>query len=196
MVHTLITSREEIDNLTHHLDMHFIHNPEPGLLFALLTDFRDADSETLPEDEDIVEYTAAAIEELNAKYERSMSDLITTVDGSAAKQIEARNVAHNKQTQRFFVEGVQLFYLLHRKRLWNQSERRWMGWERKRGKLHEPNQHLHGGKDLSFSTITSDTDKSDLFKKVILDGALPRKTFSMGHAIEKRFYMECRTIAV
>ncbi len=38
-------------------------------------------------------------------------------------------------------------------------------------------------------------DKSDLFKTVILDGALPRKTFSMGEAYEKRFYMECRKIA-
>jgi hypothetical protein len=38
-------------------------------------------------------------------------------------------------------------------------------------------------------------DKSDLFKTVILDGALPRKTFSMGEAHEKRFYMECRKIA-
>lgn len=38
-------------------------------------------------------------------------------------------------------------------------------------------------------------DKSDLFKTVILDGALPRKTFSMGEAHEKRFYMEARKIA-
>ena len=37
-------------------------------------------------------------------------------------------------------------------------------------------------------------DKSDLFKTVILDGALPRKTFSMGEARDKRFYMECRRI--
>jgi hypothetical protein len=37
-------------------------------------------------------------------------------------------------------------------------------------------------------------DKSDLFKTVILDGALPRKTFSMGEAHEKRFYMEARKI--
>ena len=37
-------------------------------------------------------------------------------------------------------------------------------------------------------------DKSDLFKTVILDGALPRKTFSMGEAKEKRFYMETRKI--
>ena len=37
--------------------------------------------------------------------------------------------------------------------------------------------------------------KGDLFKTVILDGALPRKTFSMGEASEKRFYMEARKIA-
>jgi len=38
-------------------------------------------------------------------------------------------------------------------------------------------------------------EKSDLFKTVILEGALPRKTFSMGEAREKRFYMEARKIA-
>ncbi len=37
-------------------------------------------------------------------------------------------------------------------------------------------------------------DKQDLFKTVIIDGALPRKTFSMGEADEKRFYMEARKI--
>lgn len=37
-------------------------------------------------------------------------------------------------------------------------------------------------------------DKKDLFKTVILDGVLPRKTFSMGEAEEKRFYLECRKI--
>jgi len=36
--------------------------------------------------------------------------------------------------------------------------------------------------------------KSELFKTVILDGALPRKTFSMGEAKEKRFYLEARKI--
>ncbi len=37
-------------------------------------------------------------------------------------------------------------------------------------------------------------EKSDLFRTVILDGSLPRKTFSMGEAHEKRFYMESRRI--
>jgi hypothetical protein len=38
-------------------------------------------------------------------------------------------------------------------------------------------------------------NKHDLFKTIILDGALPQKTFSMGEAWEKRFYMEARRIA-
>ena len=37
-------------------------------------------------------------------------------------------------------------------------------------------------------------EKSELFPTVVYDGALPRKTFSMGEANEKRYYMECRKI--
>ncbi len=36
--------------------------------------------------------------------------------------------------------------------------------------------------------------KDELFRTVIYDGALPRKTFSMGHAADKRYYIECRRI--
>ncbi len=36
--------------------------------------------------------------------------------------------------------------------------------------------------------------KSDLFKGVVQGGVLPRKTFSMGQAVEKRYYLECRNI--
>ena len=36
--------------------------------------------------------------------------------------------------------------------------------------------------------------KDQLFKTVICDGALPRKTFSMGHSADKRYYLECRKI--
>jgi len=38
-------------------------------------------------------------------------------------------------------------------------------------------------------------DKRELFTTVILDGALPRKTFSMGEARDKRFYLEARKLA-
>ena len=43
--------------------------------------------------------------------------------------------------------------------------------------------------------LLPDFAKADLFKGVVLGGVLPRKTFSMGHAEEKRYYLECRQIA-
>ena len=42
------------------------------------------------------------------------------------------------------------FHLLHRARRWNDSQRRWIGWERKRGKLHELNRLLRGATDTGF----------------------------------------------
>ena len=47
-----------------------------------------------------------------------------------------------------------------------------------------------GNLGIYLPSITKDT----LFKSIILDGALPRKTFSMNHAHDKRFYLECRKI--
>lgn len=46
--------------------------------------------------------------------------------------------------------GKTLFYLLHRRRLYNPAEGCWMGWERKRGKLHEMNLLLRGDRDTSY----------------------------------------------
>ena len=45
------------------------------------------------------------------------------------------------------------FLLLHRRRLWNEREGKWMGWERKRGKLHELNRLLRGATDTSFVAL-------------------------------------------
>ncbi|MBR2354060.1 MAG: DUF1015 domain-containing protein [Clostridia bacterium] len=49
-------------------------------------------------------------------------------------------------------------------------------------------------KKNAIGFLFSGMSKDQLFKTVIFDGALPRKTFSMGHAEDKRYYMECRKI--
>ncbi len=61
--------------------------------------------------------------------------------------------------------------------------------------------YIHGedvvinlSRDNNFGIILEAMDKCDLYKSVILDGALPRKTFSMGEACDKRFYTEARKI--
>ncbi|MGH7000644.1 MAG: glycosyl transferase, partial [Stellaceae bacterium] len=45
------------------------------------------------------------------------------------------------------------FFLLHRRRVWNEGEGKWIGWERKRGKLHELNRLLRGATDTTFLNI-------------------------------------------
>ena len=47
-------------------------------------------------------------------------------------------------------DGNGRFFVFHRRRGWNQSERKWIGWERKRGKLHELNRLLRGATDTTF----------------------------------------------
>ena len=49
-------------------------------------------------------------------------------------------------------------------------------------------------KDGAVGFLFEGMQKSQLFPTVIFDGALPRKTFSMGHAVDKRYYLECRAI--
>ncbi len=49
-------------------------------------------------------------------------------------------------------------------------------------------------KENAIGFIFDGMGKDQLFKSVMLDGALPRKTFSMGHARDKRYYVEARKI--
>lgn len=48
--------------------------------------------------------------------------------------------------------------------------------------------------DSAVSILLPSMDKSELFPTVVKDGVLPRKTFSMGEARDKRYYLECRRI--
>ncbi|HEY3028014.1 MAG TPA: glucoamylase family protein [Pyrinomonadaceae bacterium] len=48
------------------------------------------------------------------------------------------------------------FHLFHRRRLWNRSEGKWLGWERKRGKLHEFNRLLRGARNTSYMVATAE----------------------------------------
>jgi cyclic beta-1,2-glucan synthetase len=45
------------------------------------------------------------------------------------------------------------FFLLHRRRVWNEGEGKWIGWERKRGKLHELNRLLRGASGTTFLNV-------------------------------------------
>jgi len=56
------------------------------------------------------------------------------------------------------------FFLFHRRRLWNAQEGVWMGWERKRGKLHELNNLLRG--DIHTNFLQTSTDPAIIPEKI------------------------------
>ena len=88
-------------------------------------------------------------------------------------------------------DGSVRFLLLHRRRLWNDSEQAWMGWERKRGKLHELNRLLRGATDTSFLP-TGAAVPTGIRYVVTLDadtrlprGAIERLVGTMAHPLNR-----------
>jgi cyclic beta-1,2-glucan synthetase len=120
---TLLSSIEEINEQIERLEVHYLANQDGDLYFALLSDWRDAATETADGDKELLRAAVAGIARLNLRHEPA--------------------------------PGGQRFLLLHRRRLWNEGEKKWMGWERKRGKLHELNNLLRGKTDTSFLTLDS-----------------------------------------
>ena len=85
------------------------------------------------------------------------------------------------------------FHLLHRESRWNEAEQRWMGWERKRGKLEELNRYLRGDRETSFATHEGDAQALEGVKLVItLDadtqlpqGGAARLVGAMAHPLNR-----------
>ncbi|HEY2660015.1 MAG TPA: glucoamylase family protein [Caulobacteraceae bacterium] len=117
-VPTLLTSLKDIEDQVEQLEIHYLASPPGDLHFALLTDWRDADSERAEDDDALLAAAIEGVARLNQRY------------GAAP--------------------GGDRFMLLHRRRLWNPGEGRWIGWERKRGKLNELNRLLRGAQDTTF----------------------------------------------
>ena len=171
VVPTMLVSSADVDALLEALEVRFLANQDSCLHFGLLTDFPDAQQETLPDDEALVHHACAGVAALNAKY------------------LNARND-----------DGDDTFFLFHRPRRWNPEEGLWMGWERKRGKLEELNDLLRGGAGGRFSHIAGDIEVLGNVRYVITldtDTQLPRDTArqlvgAMAHPLNQACYDERR----
>jgi len=93
--------------------------------------------------------------------------------------------------------GGDRFMLLHRRRVWNASEARWIGWERKRGKLHELNRLLRGATDTSFLGLDRPSPKIPTGVRYVItldaDTRLPRDTVrrligKMAHKLNQPYF--------
>ncbi|HTB51809.1 MAG TPA: glucoamylase family protein [Ferruginibacter sp.] len=74
VVPTMLTSFSGLDDLIEGIEVRFLANRDANLYFALLTDFKDASQETLPEDEHLLHAARTKIAELNRKYDRNTND--------------------------------------------------------------------------------------------------------------------------
>ncbi len=68
VIPTILASFQNIEDLVEALEVRFLANRDNNLHFGLLTDFRDADFETTPEDEPMLRLAERRIRELNQKY--------------------------------------------------------------------------------------------------------------------------------
>ncbi|MEO5902913.1 MAG: glucoamylase family protein [Gemmatimonadaceae bacterium] len=93
-------------------------------------------------------------------------------------------------------KGGDVFLLFHRKRLWNEKQGVWMGWERKRGKLGQFNRFLRGEGEEAFPWIIGNAAPLKAVRYVITldsDTVLPRDTAQMltgtiAHPLNKADY--------
>ncbi|HTB30872.1 MAG TPA: cyclic beta 1-2 glucan synthetase, partial [Bacteroidia bacterium] len=71
----MLTNVEDIEDLVESLEVRFLANRKDNLHFGLLTDFMDAQTETLPDDQVLLAAARQKIESLNVKYKREKKDL-------------------------------------------------------------------------------------------------------------------------
>lgn len=150
IVPTLLTSPERVKDLFRQLEVYYLANREDNLYFALVGDFKDADSEVMPNDEAIAAAAVECVKALNKKYQRG--------------------------------DGTDIFYYMHRKRIYNKKQNRWIGWERKRGAIVEFNRALRGCDNTGFEIMTCESDKLPYVKYVITldaDTCLPMGSAKM-----------------
>ncbi|MCK9387210.1 MAG: cyclic beta 1-2 glucan synthetase [Sulfuritalea sp.] len=176
VVPTMLTSASGIEDLVEALEVRFLANRDERLHFGLLTDFRDAQQESLAEDGPLLQLAQTRIVELNDKY------------GDTEGQ-----------------SGNDIFFLFHRSRRWNPQDKIWMGYERKRGKLAALNALLRNatcgprdGANDGFSLVVGDTAVLAGVKYVITldtDTQLPRDAArqfigAMAHPLNRPHYDE------
>lgn len=109
--------------------------------------------------------------------------------------LHVQNAIH-ALNRKYAGDDAGIFMLFHRSRTWNSSEKLWMGYERKRGKLEALNALLRGKKNNDFSVVTGDEKLFPEIKYVITldaDTQLPREsawkmTATLAHPLNKAIY--------
>ena len=122
VVPAMLTELESVSGLVNRLRLHYLANPEPQAQFALLSDWGDADGPRAVTDQALLSHATRLIQEINTLHPRASAENVT----------------------------APRFLLLHRERTFCETEQRWIGWERKRGKLEQLLAALATGSSSAF----------------------------------------------
>lgn len=122
VIPSLLSSKEEIDELFKNLELSYISNKGKNIYFSILFDYMDTLSYDGFDDKILFDYAEKSLKDLNIKYSYL---------------------------------GETKFYMFVRDKVYNESNKIYMGWERKRGKIMEFINFLKG-RDSSFKKDISD----------------------------------------
>ncbi|MFZ5640150.1 MAG: GH36-type glycosyl hydrolase domain-containing protein, partial [Bacillota bacterium] len=159
IIPTLLPDKKRVQELLGKLEIYYLANREEHLYFALVGDFKDADSPETAGDRGVIDAALKGVSELNRRYAKDRT----------------------------------IFYYFHRQRRYNEAQRQWMGWERKRGAIIEFNDLLRGSRDTGFTILSSEQAELPAVKYVItLDadtnlpmGAARRLIGTMAHPLNR-----------
>ncbi len=110
-----------------------------------------------------------------------------------------------EKLNRKYSKGHNIFYFFHRKRVYSGNEKRWMGWERKRGALIEFNSLILGDDNTTFNVISSDISllREKIKYVITLDGdtQLPLDTAkkligTISHPLNRPIFDEDKNIVI
>lgn len=114
--------------------------------------------------------------------------------------IEAAEKCIHELNRKYSRSGNRIFFFFHRPRTWNQRDKVWMGYERKRGKLAQLNQLLRGESKDAFSSVIADESIFPSIRYIITldtDTQLPRDAArklvaTMAHPLNVAVYSETK----
>lgn len=113
IIPTIVNSKEKVESLLRKLEVFYLANKTDNLYFAILGDCTTEKEECKKEDKEIIETAKEGVTLLNEKYNK----------------IEGK-------------QDINRFQFIYRKREWSKTEQKYLGWERKRGMIHQFNNYL------------------------------------------------------
>lgn len=137
VIPAIISNSDEVIKLMKKLEIYYLGNKDKNIYYALLGDLQDSDKENEDSDKEINNEGIKFTVKLNEKYRKDF----------------------NNNENRFF--------FLNRKRLYNESENIYMGYERKRGKIMEFMALLKGDNNTSYNLLSSSIEKIKDSKYII-----------------------------